>query len=74
MRFDSSPDRERKICHVEPILEHTSAIKVVTNILVQPEHGVIQDVKEIDAVGHRVVHGGEKFNQSTLITQEIKMS
>lgn len=66
------PTGKEKYCHVEPILEHTSAIKVVTNILVHPEHGVIQDVKEIDAVGHRVVHGGEKFNQSTLITQEIK--
>lgn len=66
------PAGKEKYCHVEPILEHTSAIKVVTNILVHPEHGVIRDVKEIDAVGHRVVHGGEKFSQSTLITQEVK--
>ena len=39
--------------------------------LVSPEHGVIADVKEIDAVGHRVVHGGECFNKSVLITDEV---
>ena len=66
------PTGKDKYRHVEPILEHMAALKVVTNILVHSEHGVIKDVHEIDAVGHRVVHGGEKFTESTLLTEEVK--
>ncbi len=57
---------------VRPIYEHGTAIQVVINALTDLEHGVIQDVREIHAVGHRVVHGGEYFHHSTLITGEVK--
>ena len=50
---------------------HSEAIQSVLDALVSPEHGVIADVKEIDAVGHRVVHGGEAFAQSVLITDDV---
>lgn len=50
---------------------HSEAIQSVLDALISPEHGVIADVKEIDAVGHRVVHGGEAFAQSVLITDDV---
>ena len=50
---------------------HSEAIQAVLNALVDPENGVIASMKEIDAVGHRVVHGGEKFAKSVLITDEV---
>lgn len=53
------------------ILDHQIAIEYVIAILLSPNHGVIKDVNEIDAVGHRVVHGGESFTGSVLITDEV---
>ncbi len=50
---------------------HAEAIQAVLNALVDSKNGVIGSMKEIDAVGHRVVHGGEKFAQSVLITDEV---
>jgi len=50
--------------------DHKMAIKLVMDTLVHPEHGVIPDTKSIAAVGHRVVHGGEKFAKSVLIDDE----
>ena len=50
---------------------HSEAIQTVLDALVDPKNGVIGSMKEIDAVGHRVVHGGEAFNQSVLITDEV---
>ena len=50
---------------------HAEAIQSVLDALTSPEHGVIASMKEIDAVGHRVVHGGEAFNKSVLITDEV---
>ena len=50
---------------------HNEAIKAVLDALVDPANGVIGSMKEIDAVGHRVVHGGEKFARSVLITEEV---
>jgi acetate kinase len=50
---------------------HAEAIQATLNALVDPENGVISSMKEIDAVGHRVVHGGEKFASSVLITDEV---
>ncbi len=52
------------------ILEHRDALAHIVRMLTHPEHGVIQDPSEIHAVGHRVVHGGEKFTQSALATPE----
>ena len=50
---------------------HSEAIQTVLHALVDEKNGVIGSMKEIDAVGHRVVHGGEKFAQSVLITDEV---
>ena len=51
---------------------HAEAIQAVLDILVDPEKGVIKSTDEIDAVGHRVVHGGKIFTDSCLITDEVK--
>lgn len=51
--------------------DHKEAVKNVLNILTDPKEGVISGYDEIDAVGHRVVHGMEKFNKSVLITPEV---
>ena len=53
------------------ITNHEEGIKLVLAQLTHPEYGVIKDLAEIDAVGHRVVHGGEKFSSSVLITNEV---
>ncbi len=50
---------------------HTVAFELVMKYLLDPEKGVIKDVSEIDAIGHRIVHGGPKFTKSTLITDEV---
>ena len=51
--------------------EHHSAIQNILNVLTGKEYGCIESFDEINAVGHRVVHGGEKFNKSVLITDEV---
>ncbi len=51
---------------------HTEAIKIVLDTLVSPEHGVIASVSEVGAVGHRVLHGGDKFSGSVLVTEAVK--
>ncbi|MCF7809396.1 acetate kinase [bacterium] len=53
------------------IVDHTKAIEYILAILLSPNHGVIKDRNEINAVGHRVVHGGEKFTKSVLIDAEV---
>lgn len=60
---------KRKVMHDIP--EHTEGVKFIFSLLVDPEIGVIKDLKEIDAVGHRTVHGGEKFNKSVRLTEEV---
>jgi len=53
------------------IPDHESAIRLALDFLTHKEHGVIKDISEIGAVGHRVVHGGEEFSDSTIITDEV---
>ncbi|MDD3079380.1 MAG: acetate kinase [Paludibacter sp.] len=53
------------------ILEHQIAIEYILGVLTSQKHGAITSLEEINAVGHRVVHGGEKFNSSVLITDEV---
>jgi len=60
-----------KIQTAAPMPTHTEAIALVLSALTNPETGVIKDMSEIDAVGHRMVHGGEKFASSTLLTDEV---
>lgn len=53
------------------VLEHQVAIEYILGVLTSKKHGCLKDMEEIAAVGHRVVHGGEKFNSSVLITDEV---
>ncbi len=66
-----TPKGKEKIKIVGEILDHTIAIEYVLAVLLSPNHGVIKDKSEIDAVGHRVVHGGEDFSGSVLITNKV---
>lgn len=52
--------------------DHETAMLQIEKLLTQPETGVIHDPSEIEVVGHRVVHGGESFSETTLITEEVK--
>lgn len=52
--------------------DHAAALKIVLDTLIDAEHGVIGSVKEIDAVGHRVLHGGEKFSGSVLVDDKVE--
>ena len=62
---------KEKVKIQEPMKDHKDAIRMVLEALVNKEHGAISSMEEIKAVGHRVVHGGEKFSGSTLINQEV---
>ncbi|HHT30856.1 MULTISPECIES: acetate kinase [Petrimonas] len=53
------------------ILEHRAGIEYIFGVLLSEKYGCIKSLDEIDAVGHRVVHGGERFNKSVLITDEV---
>jgi len=55
----------------EPVPDHTKGMKMAVDLLTDPVNGVIADKSDIDAVGHRVVHGGEDFHQPTLLTAEV---
>ena len=62
---------EDKVVTEVPMRDHTEAIAQVMKALQDPEHGVVKEMSEIGAVGHRVVHAGEKFAKSVLITDEV---
>lgn len=64
------PDGEKKTIEM-PIPDHKKAINDILNILTDPTYGCIKSFDEINAVGHRVVHGGEKFNKSVKIDDEV---
>ena len=63
---------EVKLIVEQPMKNHQDAIKLVLDAVVDPQYGGVKDIKEVEAVGHRVVHGGEKFAGSVLITDEVK--
>ncbi|MCH5246417.1 MAG: acetate kinase [Muribaculaceae bacterium] len=66
-----SKDGSKKILDLG-LTDHKGSIKAVLDLLTDAVEGCIKSFDEIDAVGHRVVHGGEKFNKSVLITDEVK--
>lgn len=55
----------------EEIISHAIAIEKVLELIIDKQHGVLMRINEIDAVGHRVVHGGEKFSRSVLINDRV---
>ncbi|KXG43605.1 acetate/propionate family kinase [Tepidibacillus infernus] len=66
------PTDKEEVKLVTEILDHTTAIEKVFDFLVDPKHGVIKNVTEIEAVGHRVVHGGEVFSDSVKVDGQVK--
>ena len=60
---------KHKIEH--PINEHTAGVEYIFEVLTQGDYAVLKNLSELDAVGHRMVHGGEKFNKSVLLTPEV---
>ena len=62
---------DKKVVKDIPMPSHSEAIAAVLEILVDAEHGVIKSVDEIDAVGHRVLHGGMEFSDSCIVTDEV---
>ena len=61
-----------KVQFDKPMPEHTIGIELILSALTDEKIGCIKNLSEIDAVGHRVVHGGERFNKSVLITEEVR--
>lgn len=66
-----APEGGEKEKNVTPMPDHTEAIRLVLEALTNPKTGVVRSLDEIGAVGHRVVHGGEKFAQSVVIDDEV---
>ncbi|MEA4916437.1 acetate kinase [Proteiniphilum sp.] len=64
------PNGEKVMLEGE-ILEHRAGIEYILGVLLSEKYGCIKSLDEIEAVGHRVVHGGERFNESVLITDEV---
>lgn len=56
---------------VTPMADHTEAIRLVLDALTNEKTGVVKDLSEIDAVGHRVVHGGERFSESVVVDDDV---
>ncbi len=65
-----SKEKDKYVINTE-IKDHKDAIKLVLEALVDEKYGVIKSMNEISAIGHRVVHGGEKYSKSVLITNEV---
>lgn len=65
------PSGKEPVMTHQDIPNHRVGIKLMMDALLHPEYGIIKDVLEISAVGHRVVHGGEKFSGSVLLTDEV---
>ena len=63
---------EGKYIVEQPMKNHEEAIKLVLDAVVDPTYGGVKDIKEVEAVGHRVVHAGEKFATSVVITDEVE--
>ncbi|MEI6866854.1 acetate kinase [Flavicella sp.] len=66
---EKGTQKHHEVC---PILDHTAALKKVEVALMNSDYGVIKNVDEIDAVGHRVVHGGSTFTKTVLVTEDTK--
>lgn len=70
-RLKHTPVGKETIVLDSPMPDHTAAVELVLKMLTDEKYGVISSLSEIGAVGHRIVHGGEKFAASTIITDEV---
>ena len=71
-RLTYQPEGGEKEKSDKPMPTHTEAIQYVSEALTTPETGGLKRLYEIGAVGHRIVHGGEKFASSVVITDDVK--
>ena len=71
-KLNHTPKGGEKVVIEKPMKDHSDAIKMVLEALTNEEYGVISSMDEINAVGHRVVHGGEFFSKSVIIDDEVK--
>jgi len=65
------PFKKDPVITHQDVPNHKAGIKLMMDALLHPDYGAIKDISEISAVGHRVVHGGEKFSGSVLLTDEV---
>ncbi|MBN2411439.1 acetate kinase [candidate division KSB1 bacterium] len=72
LKYKPVMDGKKNITEIRTIQDHNEAISLVINTLLDKKNGVIQDKSDIDGIGHRIVHGGEEFIESVLITEEVK--
>ncbi len=70
-RIVYQPEGAEKISKEIPMNDHTKAVELVLESLTDPENGVIESLAQIHAIGHRVVHGGEDFESSVLIDDDV---
>lgn len=70
-RLNHTPAGGDKIVVEKEMPDHEVAVRMVLDALVNESYGVIKDLSEIDAIGHRLVHGGEKFTESVVIDEEV---
>lgn len=70
-RLNHTPKGGDKIVIEDSMPNHTKAVQMVIDALTDAGHGVVKSLDEIDAVGHRIVHGGEKFASSVVINEEV---
>ena len=64
------PNGDKKVLE-EPIPEHTKGVELIFKVLTDPQYGALKSLDELDAVGHRMVHGGEKFSKSVILNEEV---
>ena len=69
--FITVKQKKKKYKMERPIAEHTAGVQFIFEVLTSGEYAVLQNLNELDAVGHRMVHGGEKFNKSVRLTPEV---
>ena len=66
-----TPGKEDYVC-LDPMPDHKVAVKMILDALVDKDHGVLSDIGEIKAVGHRVLHGGKYYSQSVIVNDDVK--
>lgn len=70
--FTYKPEGKEPVALEQPIPNHSVGMDLILHALVDPKNGILKSLTEINAVGHRVAHGGEYFSESVLINEEVK--
>ena len=70
--LEHEPAGKEKVIIKQEMPDHTAGMKMILDVLVNDEYGCVRNLDEIEAVGHRVVHGGESFSASVIINDEVK--